>query len=158
MRQLQSFARAGLAALFVLLAVVEVAWPQVPSPAPAPQEVGYGFLAFLFVVGLIVVVGIGVKLYDVKRKREDEGVALQARLSDALLGDPSLAGLPVTPTVHVPFSRRSPTVITLTGAVPSPARRENVLHIVHQVATPLTGEHEIEDRLIVDPLMSRHAA
>jgi hypothetical protein len=119
---------------------------------------GYGIVAFLLVMGLLIAVGLAVKVYDVKRKREDEGIALQSRLSDALLGDPSLAGCPVTPTVHVPFSRRSPTTIALTGTVPSGARRDTVMQLVKVVAMPLDRNYEIEDRLLVDPQMIRRAA
>ena len=164
MNALQSLIRAGLAAMFMLLAVVEVAWPQTTFPAPStpipPSEGvgGYGILAFGLVMALIIAVGVAVKVYDVKRKREDEGVALQSRLSDAMLGDPSLAGCPVTPTVHVPFSRRSPTTITLTGTVPSGARRDTVMQLVKIVAMPIERNYEIEDRLLVDPQMIRRAA
>jgi len=159
MKVLQSFAGAGLAAVVTVLAAVEVAWPQARPPVPPTEGVaGYGFIAFLCVMGLLIAVGIAVKVYDVKRKREDEGVALQSRLSDALLGDPVLAGVPVTPTVHVPFSRRGPVVITLTGAVPSPARRETVLEMVERVVARLESNYQIEDRMIVDPRMARRAA
>jgi hypothetical protein len=164
MNPLQNLTRAGLAAMFMLLAVVEVAWPQATFPAPSsptpPSEGvgGYGIIAFLLVMALLVAVGVAVKVYDVKRKRDDEGVALQSRLSDALLGDPSLAGCPVTPTVHVPFSRRSPTTITLTGTVPSGARRDTVMQLVKVVAMPIDRNYEIEDRLLVDPQMIRRAA
>src|SRR4029450_13036698 len=96
MNPVQSVIRAGLAAMFRRLAVVEVAGPQTTSPAPSspvPSEgVGrYGIVAFLLIMGLIIAVGGAVKLYDVKRKREDEGTALQPRLYDALLSDSSLA-------------------------------------------------------------------
>ena len=47
---------------------------------------------------LIVLVGILVKFYDLKSKREEEAVAAQSRISDALLMDSTLAGLPLTPT------------------------------------------------------------
>ena len=163
MKPLQSLMRAGLAATFMLLAVVEVAWPQATtrapsSPAPSEGVGGYGVVAFLLVMGLIIAVGAAVRIYDVKRKREDEGIALQSRLSDHLLSDPSLAGFPVTPTVYVPFSRRSPITITLTGTVPSGARRDTVLQLVKLVAMPLESHYEIEDRLLVDPQIIRRAA
>jgi hypothetical protein len=159
MKPLQSLLGAGLAVVFMLLAVVEVAWPQTKSPMPAGEGVGgYGLIAFVCVMALLIAVGIAVKVFDVKRKRDDEGIALQSRLSDALLSDPALAGVPITPTVYVPFSRRGQVVITLTGAVPSPARRETVLELVNRVATPLEANYGIEDRLIVDPRMVRRAA
>ena len=169
MNRLQSLIRVALSAMFMLLAAVEVAWPQATSPAPTsptlsptlPSEGGYGIIAaFFLVMALIIAVGVAVKAYDVKRKREDEGIALQSRLSDALLSDPSLAGYPVTPTVHVPFSRHSPLTITLTGTVPSGVKRDKVMPLVKQLAMPYDGDYEyvIDDRLLLDPQMIRRAA
>jgi len=152
--------RASFATLFASLAMVEVAWPQTTfsGQVDAPGGGRYGFLAFGFVIGLLVLVGVAVKLFDMKRKREDEGVALQSRLSDALLTDPSFAGLPITPTVHVPFSRSSATVVTLTGTVPSPWIREAALEVIRREAAALMSDTRIEDRMVVDPLIMRRAA
>ena len=160
MKTLQSISRAGFATLFALLGMVEVGWPQTTfsGQVNTPGSGHYGFLAFLFVVGLLVLVGVAVKLFDVKRKREDEGVALQSRLSDALLTDPSFAGLPITPTVHVPFSRSAPAVIRMTGTVPSPWIRGAALELIRREAASLMGNTRIEDRLVVDPLIMRRAA
>jgi hypothetical protein len=159
MRLVQNCIRFSLAGLFVLLAVAEVAWTQATSPAAAPENsAGSGLFAFVFVIGLLALTGIAAKLYDMKRKREDEGVALQARLSDALLTEPSLAHLPITPTVHVPFGPRAQAVIILTGTVPTPALREAVLRLVIREATFPRGSYRLEDRLFVDTLMSRRAA
>ena len=56
--------------------------PSTPTAAPEGGGVGLvGVVAALIV--LIVAIGIAVKFYDLKRKREEEGVVLQARLSDA---------------------------------------------------------------------------
>ena len=77
---------------------------QVAVTPASPTPMG-GLVALGIIVGLLVLVGIGVKLYDIKRKREEQGVALQARLSDALLEGPELARLPLATTVHVPFRR-----------------------------------------------------
>jgi len=150
--------RFSLAGLFALLAVVEVAWTQATSPAAADNGAGSGLFALVFVVGLLAIAGIAVKLYDMKRKRESEGVALQSQLSDALLTEPSLAHLPVTPTVPVPFGPRPQAVIALTGAVPTPALHDAVLGLVIREATFPRGNCRIEDRLFVDTLMSRRAA
>jgi hypothetical protein len=168
MERLERFGRAGMAAILALLATVQIAWPQTTSPVPPalpvpsspPYESSgtYGLLAFALVVGMLVVVGTGVKLYDLKRKREDEGVALQSRLSDLIFTEPSVAGLPLTPSVHVPLARRSPVVITLTGSVPSPALREVIIERVDREAASVRRNHRIEDRIIVAPLMWRHAA
>ena len=159
MRAFQISIRFTLAGLFVLLAVVEVAWTQATSPAAASENgAGSGLFALVFVIGLLAIIGIAVKLYDMRRKREDEGVALKARLSDALLTEPSLARLPITPTVHVPLGPRAQAVIALTGTVPTPALHDAVLGLVIREATFPRGNYRIEDRLFVDTLMSRRAA
>ncbi len=159
MRLFQSCIRLSLAGLFVLLAVVEVAWTRGTSPAVASENsAGGGLFAFVLLIGLLAITGIAVILYDMKRKREDEGVSLQARLSDALLTEPSLTRLPITPTVHVPFRPRAQAVIALTGTVPTPTQREAVLRLVIREARLPQSNYRIEDRLFVDTLMSRRAA
>src|SRR3989304_8826081 len=138
--------RFSLAGLFMLLAVVEVAWTQATSPATAETGAGSGLFALVFVIGLLAITGIAVKLYDMKRKREDEGVALQARLSDALLTEPSLARLPITPTVHVSLGPRPQAVIALTGAVPTPALHDAGLGLgIRKASEPVT-KSRLENR------------
>src|SRR5262245_43677465 len=105
-------------------------------PQAAPQAgTGYGGInptltVFLLLAVLLVIVGIGVKLYDLKRKRETEAVHLQAQVSDALLRDPALFGLAVTPTAHVPLWSGTPVRLEVTGRVPSPETRERALRII----------------------------
>jgi hypothetical protein len=110
------------------------------------------------VFALIAVIGVAVKLYDLKRKREDQAVALQSRLSDALLNEPLVAHLPVTPTVHVPLGRRGRAIVTLSGKVPSPDLHEVVLRLVNREAASMAYDYRIEDRLFLDRQMSRRAA
>lgn len=138
--------------------------PSVP-PSPVPDGgVAGGVFAFGAMMGLLVVIGIAVKLVDMKRSREDEAVAVQARISDALLMDPSLAGVPVTPTVHVPFRRSSPAVVTLTGRAPRPELHEAALRLVMREMSRGRANYRIEDQIAVDPhsavapVTSRHAA
>jgi hypothetical protein len=101
-------------------------------------------------VGLLVIVGVGVKLYDLKRKREAEGVHLQAQVSDALLRDPSLFGLAVTPTAHVPWWSGTPVRLEVVGRVPTAEARDRVLRLVDQEARQLRSDVEIVDLLQVD--------
>jgi len=64
-------------------------------------------------LSLVVLLGIAVKLYDLKRKREEEAVAAQARVSDALLMDAALSGMPLTPTAHLPLWKGTPLVLEI---------------------------------------------
>jgi len=59
MRAFQISIRFTLAGLFVLLAVVEVAWTQATSPAAASENgAGSGLFALVFVIGLLAITGI----------------------------------------------------------------------------------------------------
>ncbi len=143
----------------LLVAAPAAALAQIPTPSPkappAPAAPADGTTAGLVVVvaaliGLLLIVGIAVKLHDARRKREEEGVALQARLSDALLLHPQLAGLPVVATVHMPLWRSSPPVVELRGTVPDPDARETAVEVVRR---ELAGMNvRFEDQIVVDPL------
>lgn len=107
---------------------------------------------------MVVLVGLSVKLYDLKRKREDEAIAAQARISDALLMDATLAGLPLTPTAHLPLWRGSPLVVEITGAVPRPELREAAVDVAKREMGRSRADFRIEDRIAVDPAGIGHAA
>lgn len=108
-------------------------------------------------LGLLVVTGVAIKMYDRKRKREDEALALQSAVSEALLVEPRLTGSVVTPTVHA-SGRRSPVTVEITGTVPRPEFREIAIQVVMRVMSQRRADFRIEDRTAVDPSRSRHAA
>jgi hypothetical protein len=101
-------------------------------------------------VGLLVLIVVAVRLFDLRRKRESEAVHLQARISDALLREPGLFGLPATPTARVPLWRGSPPSIELTGRVPDEATRDSILRIARQEGQRVGPDLVIEDRLVID--------
>jgi len=118
------------------------------SPAAAPE--GGGFLvAAALVIGLLLVIGVVVKLYDLRRQREAEAVHLQAQISDAMLRDPSLFGLPVAATAHAPLWSGTPVTIELAGEVPDPGMREAVMRIARSEAQRIRPDVEILDHLTV---------
>jgi hypothetical protein len=107
---------------------------------------------------LLVLLGVAVKLYDLKRKREDEAIAAQARVSDALLMDATLAGLPLTPTAHLPLWRGTPLVVEITGAVPRPELGEAAVDVARREIGRSRSDFQIENRIAVDPAALGHAA
>jgi len=137
------------------------AWAQTaPSPSlspPAAEGGGATIAAVVVVVGLLMVIGVVVKLFDLKQRRESEAVQLQAQLSDALLRETTLAGLPLTPTVHVPVWKGTPATIEVMGRVPTPELKDTVLRIVRDEAARIRCDIQIEDRLSVVPTMTRAA-
>lgn len=154
MRPLASRISSVLVGVVVTAMATGTAWAQVaPTPGPAPAAGGGGTLwaAVVIIIGLLIVIGVAVKLFDLRRKREAEAVQLQAQVSDALLREPSLAGIPLTPTAHVPFWSGTPATVEVAGRVPSPGIRELVLRIVRDEAARIRGDVRIEDHLAVAP-------
>jgi len=154
--------RAALAAAGALCMTATAAWAQVsPTPAPMPSpEMTNGSGAFMvaaLVVVLLIAVGVMVKLYDLRRKREDEAVALQARLSDALLAEPSLGSLPLVPTVRIPM-RGSPVTIEIVGTVPRPELRQAAIDLVVREAARSVKSYRVDARISIDSMMQRRAA
>ena len=95
-------------------------WAQVVAPTPSGTQSG-GAAVVILVIAMLVILGALVKILDLKRKREGEAVVVQAQLSDAVLRDPALFSLPITPTAHVPLWKGSPVTVEVAGQVPSDA-------------------------------------
>ncbi len=102
------------------------------------------------IAALVVVVAIA-KAIDLKRRREDEAVHLQAQISDALLRDRMLASLAVTPSVHISIWRGAPGTVEMHGQVPTGELRQAVLHVAAQEAARLVAGYEIQNRIAVVP-------
>src|SRR6266849_5992442 len=128
-----------------------------PAPPPAADSGSTAIAAVVVVLGLLVIIGLVVKLFDLKRKRESEGVQLQAQVSDALLREPSLAGLPLTPTAHIPMWTGTPATIEVTGQVPTPELKDIALRLVRDEAARTRADSQIEDRLSIVPTTARAA-
>lgn len=116
----------------------------------ASDDGGAMISVIVLVGGLLLLVGLAVKLYDLKRKRDAEAVQLQAQISDALLRDEALFGVPVTPTAHVPLWSGTPATLELVGQVPSPERKEAALRIAEREARAVRSDVQVVDRITVD--------
>jgi hypothetical protein len=140
----------------------------IPSPEPLPSgpssaDGGSGALIVVGVfIALLVIVGVIARLSDMRRRREEEGLALQARLGDALLTDPLLNGAAIVPTVRVPLWKGSPVRIEISGSVSNPEMRERALDVMRREATraaQYAQDAEVEDRLsVLPPVAIRRAA
>lgn len=117
---------------------------------------GISVLAVMVVLGVLL--WLGVRAYDLKRKREEEAVAAQARVSDALLMDATLAGLPLTPNAHVPLWKGSPLVLTITGVVPRSELRVAAVELARRELARGRSDFHVDDRISVDPGALSHAA
>lgn len=126
-------------------------------PSTGATAGGGGLAIFLVLVALFVIVGVAVKLVDLKRKRESEAVHLQAQISDALLRDASLFGLPITPSAHVPFWRGTPATVEVAGQVPAPEVHAAVMRVVREEALRIRSDVQIVDRIGVAAAAARAA-
>lgn len=107
---------------------------------------------------LLLMVGVGVKLYDRARKRDQDAAALQARISDALMVDPMLSRLPVTATVRIPLWNGRPVMVEASGTVPRAGLRQAAVDLVLREALRTGKTCRLVDRISVDPAMLSHAA
>jgi hypothetical protein len=122
--------------------------PEVTSPSASPGAPSGDTAAALAIVGvfagLLTVVGIGVKMFDLKRKRQAEAVHLQAQLSDALLRE---GGLSLTPTAHIPLWAGGPVTVEVSGPPSSPEGREAALQLVEREAARIRPDVRVIDRI-----------
>jgi hypothetical protein len=117
---------------------------QIPA-APAPSDTASVFAVVGVVAFLLIVIGIGVKMFDLKRKRDAEAVQLQAQLSDALLRE---GGLSITPTAHIPLWAGGPVTVEVSGPAPaSPEGREAALQLVEREAARIRPDVRVIDRI-----------
>jgi hypothetical protein len=141
-----------IAALSLLVLSAVQAWAQTAAtPSPGSGGEASPIAMVLAILAVLVILGAGVKLYDLRRKRESEAVQLQAQISDALLREQLLFGLPIMATARASLWRRSPPTIEVAGPVPTPQAREMVLRIVRTEAGRIRSDFQIEDRLAVVP-------
>lgn len=139
-------------------AIASAASAEAQAVTPAEGEGSGILMAVGLVVALLVVIGVAVKIFDLRRKREAEGVHLQAQVSDALLREEDLFGLPITATARVPVWSGTPATIEVSGQVPTSESHNRVLRIVREEAGRIRPDVEIEDRVMVVPSMAMRAA
>ena len=120
-----------------------------PGSTPDFGAVDAGLVPIAAVVLLVLIVWSAVKLYDRSRKRDEEAVALQAKISDALMVEPSLSGLPLTPTVRMSLWRHDPVMIELSGSVPRPALRQAAIDVVLREVESIGKSCALQDRIAV---------
>jgi hypothetical protein len=154
----------GTRAVLITSAPALMAWPARAGWAQgvvAPQTQS-GAVTTAVVVGsllaVLVVLGALIKMLDLKRRRDGEAVVVQARISDAMLRDPRLFSLPITPTAHVPLWKGTPVTVEVAGHVPSEDLREAAIHLVEREASQLGPEVRIESKLAIEPTMARRSA
>src|SRR2546428_13155871 len=113
-------------ALLIAIGLSLVPWPArrgwaqlVGDPASSGNQSDGAMAVVILVIAMLLIIGALVKILDLKRKREGEAVVVQAQISDAVLRDPALFSLPISPTAHVPLWKGSPVPAGGAGQGPS---------------------------------------
>jgi len=88
----------------------------------------------------------------------EQAVVVQARISDAVLRDPRLFSLPITPTARVPLWKGTPVTVEVAGQVPSEDLRDAAIGLIEREASQFGPEVRIESRIGVVPTMARRSA
>ena len=163
MKSFKEILAAVVATPLVLAGLAQQGWAQTAGGGNVSSGTSSGTSGqTLALVGsaivLLVVLGALVKMLDLKRRREGEAVIVQSQVSDAVLRDPSLFSLPITPTAHVPLWTGTPVIVDVAGCVPSEDLREAALRVIEREASHLRSDVQIESRLEVVPTMMRQSA
>jgi hypothetical protein len=110
----------------------------------------------IVILVVALVVGVGIKLFDLSGRREDEAERLQDRMTERLRR--AVGEVPLTVVAHASASAREPVVIEIAGPVPTMEAREWVLRQARFEATRLGRDVRVADRLEVRTTTDRAAA
>ena len=162
MNSIREIRTALVATAVTLIGLTRHGWAQTVGGGDTSGTTPSGTTQTVALVGsaivLLVVLGALVKMLDLKRRREGEAVIVQSQVSDAVLRDPSLFSLPITPTAHVPLWSGTPVIVEVAGCVPSEDLRETALRVIEREAAHLRHDVQIESRIEVVPTMMRRSA
>jgi hypothetical protein len=128
---------------------------RLPAWALSDDPVMIVLVAAVAVVLIIVALG---RVHELRDKRAAEAIAVQGEIADALLRDPALLGLPLTPTARVPLWRGSPVTVKVAGKVPSRELRTVALRAAERGAAELVVRVRIKSRIGVVKSRTRRIA
>jgi hypothetical protein len=129
------------------------------SPGATEATSGTGiFFLVAFVLTLLVALGIAIRVHDLKRRKEQRAMELQAKLSDALFVEPALSMFAITPTVRAPLWPRGPLSVEVGGVVPTGQHRDAAFQLVRRETSGLAHDLHLENHIVVDPRRFMHAA
>ena len=129
-----------------------------PTSSAAGGTIAGMVMEVALLLAMLLAIVVGIKLYDLKRRREAEVLSLQSLVSEALLLEPSLTRLPIAAFARGSLWRHSSVVVVVTGPVPTPEVRDAVMRLVERELSRRQPGARAEDRLVVDPLMGKRVA
>jgi hypothetical protein len=113
-------------------------------------------IATALMAAVLASLGVAITLYGRRRGRSSEAEDVRAKISETLLSQPTVSGLPLTAFVRVPLWWRSPVTLEIKGPVPTAEVRDAVLQTVARELTRWQTDVRLKDRIVVDPSEFEH--
>lgn len=114
------------------------------------------YMAAATVAVVLAAVGVAIALGSRRRARDGEANDVLSKINEALLSQPTVAGLPIIASVHVPLWPRAAITVALEGPVPTVEVRDAVLQTVMRELGRAQLDVRIKDRIVVDPSQFEH--
>jgi hypothetical protein len=103
---------------------------------------------------LIVAIGASIKLYDHKRRRDNEALGAQSYLTDVLLRE--FGPLPISASVSGSrWRRHAPIILDIHGAVAAAEQREAIMKVAARELARQYPSARLENLVIVDPQVEK---
>jgi hypothetical protein len=100
-------------------------------------------------VAMVLILGALGRVHELRDRRAGAAIAVQGEIADALLRDPALVGLSLTPTAHVGAWWGSGVTVKVTGEVPTRELRKAALRAAERGAAELLVTVRITSRIRV---------
>ena len=125
----------GRALPMLLMLLPTAGWAQGSAEPEAGRQDGTVAIILIAAIAVLLLLALVAKILELRLKRDGEAVAVRGLMSDALEGEPSLLGLPITIVrVRVPLWTGSPVTVRVAGRVPSDHLRRAALQSMRRVA------------------------
>jgi hypothetical protein len=109
-------------------------------------------------VAVMLILGALGRVHELRDRRAAAAIAVQGEIADALLRNPALFGLSLTPTARVPVWWGSRVTVKVAGEVPSRELRTVALRTAERGAAELLVRVRIKSRIRVVRSRTRRAA
>jgi hypothetical protein len=106
---------------------------------------------------MVILAALG-RAHELRDRRAAAAIAVQGEIADALLQDPALLGLSLTPTAHIPAWWGSRVTVKVAGEVPSRELRTVALRAAERGAAELLVRVRITSRIRVVRSRTRRVA
>ena len=129
--------------------------PAVSIPGASEFHEFMAMVAVIAVTGAVLI--LIAKTMDYRRKRHDDAIQLEVRISDALLQEPAFVRSSVAPYVRIPFWSGSPARVELRGEATTHQMAEAASRIATKTVSRIRRDFSLENRITVAPASAGRA-